>query len=219
MASAALLLLLACDRRAGIAGNGDAGSAGPDLGTQGVEAGCDWDASGTSSDLGSTGADANCSSGASIALADLATQRLDADCDWEARCGFYPDKATCLATMHLDLAQLVADVNAGRITMDGKAAASCLSAIRLQSCGSVTDQMSGLVPPEESCLGDVFKPNLDTGGACLDESQCIGGFVAAVSPVRRRSPAAGTHVGPRPPPPSARLAVERSFARPEPPAG
>ncbi len=99
-----------------------------------------------------------CDGDKSISLSDFPAAAVDADCSRAARCGLVPDKAscvaasnpdigqlpctvsglaataTCVAASNPDIGQLSADVTAGRVRYDGKAAAACLDALRSLSC-------------------------------------------------------------------------------------
>jgi hypothetical protein len=117
-------------------------------------------------------------SGGSIPLSDLGARLLDAICSREVRCGVYPDKATCAATLGnlLDEAQLTADVNAGRVVYDGKAAADCLSTAydSPSGFGSCSNTVALSAPGTPSC-GDAIKGTLATGAACFDSDVCLSG--------------------------------------------
>jgi hypothetical protein len=75
-----------------------------------------------------------CDGDKSISLSDFPAAAVDAGCSRAARCGLVPDKASCVAASNPDIGQLSADVTAGRVRYDGKAAAACLDALRSLSC-------------------------------------------------------------------------------------
>ena len=103
----------------------------------------------------------------SIPIGDLGAKLLDESCTRAARCGEYPDKATCLASNSriVDLGQLEADVSAGKVTYDGSKAADCLSAIFARGC-TITEQ---LAPVSSQACDDTFKGSVATGGTCFSE--------------------------------------------------
>jgi hypothetical protein len=104
---------------------------------------------------------------AGIALAEFPSEYMDAYCSYLARCAFMPDKATCEATLVLDLPQLVAGVKAEKIKYDAKAAAACLAAIKSMAC------TKGF--PSPTCK-DAMKPLVINGGACFVDDECITGY-------------------------------------------
>ena len=110
-------------------------------------------------------------SDSSIALSDVAAAAADAVCTYQARCGEMPDVASCKAARSSDVEQSMADVNAGRIKYDGKAAATCLDAIRSQSC-NYSDQS---VESEPQACKDVSRGTVADNGVCYSGSECVSG--------------------------------------------
>ena len=106
-----------------------------------------------------------------IALSDLPAAATDAFCTYAARCGEMPDVASCKAAAGTDMGQRLADVTAGRIKYDGKAAAACLDAMRSASC-SASDPFS---QDEPQACKDALKGTVADSGLCYSGSECASG--------------------------------------------
>jgi hypothetical protein len=112
-----------------------------------------------------------CDSDNSISLSDLPAATVDALCTYAARCGQMPDVASCKAAAGADMGQLSADVQAGKIKYDGKAAAACLDAMRSASCNH-SDPFNEGEPP--ACK-DALKGTVADNGVCYSGSECVSG--------------------------------------------
>ena len=112
-----------------------------------------------------------CDGDKSLSLSDFAAAATDAFCSYAARCGQMPDVATCKAAAGTDTGQLSADVTAGRVKYDGKAAASCLEAFRSASCNYSDPFNEG----EPQACKDAFKGTVADNGVCYGGSECVSG--------------------------------------------
>jgi hypothetical protein len=118
---------------------------------------------------------AGCDDDPSIPIGALANKFASAECDVGVRCGSYPDKATCMASLVVDLGQLKADVDAGRVKYDGNAAATCMTAFESTAgpggC-SVTNSLSAAQP---AACRTIFTGEVAIGGACFASYECQSG--------------------------------------------
>src|SRR5262245_10127670 len=141
-----------------------------------------------------------------VGFADLESGSRDARCTYLARCGWYPDKATCLtanlptladvASFELD-PSVVAAVNAGRVRYNGARAKDCFDAISASSCDRtdgdgrslfrvcshyLTGTVAGGQPcfVDEECISQRCSAN-QTETQCL-AGACVGDTAPAVEP-------------------------------------
>ena len=105
-----------------------------------------------------------------IALSDFRAREIGAYCEWAARCGVYPEQATCAASVHLDLGQQMADVSAGKTAYDPSAASTCIASFSTESC-SFAERMTF-----ESTCAAVFKGALALAKPCFFGHQCASGY-------------------------------------------
>ena len=128
-------------------------------------------------------------SDSSLSLSEVSAAAADAVCTYRARCGQMPDVASCKAVTQREDAQLSADVTAGRVKYDGKAAAACLEVFRSASC-NYSDK-SGQNEPQ-ACT-DAFKGAVTDNGVCYMGSECASGSCSGnVCPVSSTSCCPGT---------------------------
>ena len=107
----------------------------------------------------------------SISLSDLPTADLDALCSYMVRCGQMPDKTSCEVAVQIGLGQLSADVETGRVQYDGKAAATCLDALRSQSCSYLDQELQ----TDTQACRQAVRGTVAAGGVCYSDSECISG--------------------------------------------
>jgi len=105
-----------------------------------------------------------------LPLADLAEKAEQAVCSQEARCGWFPDVASCKLASAWKMDPLVASIKAGRIQYDSKAAAACIAALTALGC-NLTDQ-SDDAPP--ACMS-AFRGSVAVGGTCYMDDDCVSG--------------------------------------------
>lgn len=127
----------------------------------------------TSSSGGAAGTGGMIPAGEPVPIANFGNELIAASCAAAARCGAYPDLASCLATDRVDsgLLTLQANVAASRVTYDPAKAATCLAAIRTGPCtvaASVAQAASS-----SSCDG-VFVGTIAAGGSCFISEECTG---------------------------------------------
>ena len=108
--------------------------------------------------------------GDSIPIDELAGRAMDAVCALEIRCGAAPDRAACEESVYQRL-QLEADVKAGKVIYDGRAAAACLNAYGTLGC-SASDAALFNASHQQSC-DDVVKGTVAAGGSCLTDDECL----------------------------------------------
>ena len=108
----------------------------------------------------------------SVTLADYPQAFKDAYCRYLARCGEFPDVATCETAnigfnFHIDpSSQAAVDMN--KVIFDGDQAAACLDAFGAQTCDS-TDESGRSLPA--SCQNAV-RGTVGSGGACAMNAEC-----------------------------------------------
>lgn len=108
--------------------------------------------------------------GDSIPIDQLAGRAMDVVCALEIRCGAVPDRAACDEIVNQRL-QLEADVKAGKVIYDGRAAATCLNAYSTFGC-SASDVALFSASRLQSCE-DAVKGTVATGGSCLSDDECL----------------------------------------------
>jgi hypothetical protein len=108
--------------------------------------------------------------GAAIPIDDLNARVIDALCSYEVRCGYVPDKAACDESF-FSRQQLAADVKAGKVIYDGKAAATCLDVYDSLGC-KVSDNGLSSINQTQACK-DAIKGTVVAGGACLTDEECV----------------------------------------------
>ncbi len=117
---------------------------------------------------------ATCGGGRSVPFDDLAGDLLDAECDFLVACGSAPDRATCLASIRLDdgeLATLRADIAAGTVVYDGRAAGACIDVFKsLASCKQTA--IGDFAPRLDATCGKVFTGSLPAGSVCFFSEEC-----------------------------------------------
>lgn len=113
--------------------------------------------------------------GDSVDIEDAPEVARDALCQHAAKCGLFPDKATCLAAnfgirFNLDPSLVIA-INAGRVKYDGSKLAECYERFGDATCDRTDVDgrhiLSGCTGAIEGTIGD--------GGACSIEEECISG--------------------------------------------
>jgi hypothetical protein len=111
-------------------------------------------------------------SGPSIALSDLDQELQQARCERFARCGLFPDEASCLRSARfVPDASLAAAVAAHKIDFDGQRAKQCVDAIARQSCDASAHDVR--VPP--AACTDMLAGRIAGGGGCSFDAECASG--------------------------------------------
>ena len=108
-----------------------------------------------------------------VAADKMSSAYLDAVCTYEARCGLYPDKATCLVAQHpmtvaLD-PNVLAAIGEGRIAYNGNNVDACFEAIATQTC-DLTDLEGRVVTP--ACR-HFTRGLVGAGNSCYRDEECI----------------------------------------------
>jgi hypothetical protein len=113
-------------------------------------------------------------SGRSVPLDDLAADLVNAECDSLVACGSVPDRATCLGSIRLDDAQFAtmkADIAAGTVAYDGRAAGACIDVFKsLASCKQTA--VGDIGRRLDATCGKVFTGLLPAGSACFFDDEC-----------------------------------------------
>ena len=110
-----------------------------------------------------------------VSRQDLKKEELDARCEYLARCGYYPDKATCKDVNRPDpaLVQAIGSSVFGRVDIDGEAAAVWLDTLRELSCIGTHEVAAAL----EEARDAVFTGKIKEGGECFSDYECEDGNV------------------------------------------
>jgi hypothetical protein len=109
--------------------------------------------------------------GGPISLSDLGNEVASANCDFEVRCGFLPDTASCATSTNSsadDIAALKHAQDLGRLSYDADKAGACVDAIRNASC-----DLSSLGNAIADTCGAVFVGLVADGGTCFDDKECV----------------------------------------------
>lgn len=110
--------------------------------------------------------------GPSVAYADLDQALAQARCARDARCGVFPDEASCLATACVVAnTSLAAAVAAGKVHYDGHRARACVDAAAQQSCDLTADDSH---VPAAACA-QMFAGTVRGGQACSLSEACASG--------------------------------------------
>ena len=107
-----------------------------------------------------------------VESADLRGEELDARCEYLVRCGFMPDRDTCLASQDPDegLVQAVGATSFDRVGYDTEAAAIWLDTLRNLSCENTVANARAI----EDARAAVFAGRIETNGACFSDEECAG---------------------------------------------
>lgn len=141
-----------------------------------------------------------------VAMSQIDSAYKDARCTYLARCGLFPDKATCLgAALTNDYPlfqfddQVRASVLAGRVRYNGNRVKTCFDAIAAATCDT-TDE-NGRVPIAECNPSQIIAGTVTAGGDCVADVDCVSGVCTGNSDAP--SCTTGKCVGDAPPPPPA----------------
>lgn len=108
-----------------------------------------------------------------VAIADMPAAYKEAYCTYLARCGMFPDQATCvgaaLAVVPTIDANLVAAVNAGRVRYNGSKVRECFDAVANDTCDQ-TDANGRIRVP---ACGAYFVGTVASGGECFVDQECL----------------------------------------------
>ncbi|HET9620755.1 MAG TPA: hypothetical protein VFP84_05295 [Kofleriaceae bacterium] len=115
---------------------------------------------------------AACGGGPSIAYSDFDQARQQARCERAARCGLFPDKASCLATARVvPSTSLAAAIKDDKVHYDGQRARQCVDAIAKQSCDLTAADSH--IPP--AACAEMFSGALKGGAQCSIAEECASG--------------------------------------------
>jgi hypothetical protein len=110
--------------------------------------------------------------GSSIAFSDLDQALQQARCERAARCGLFPDEASCMAYVHPDPNPGVgAAITAHKLRYDGERARQCVDATAQQSC-DLTAHDSHLAP---SACAEMYTGTVADGTSCSFDAECASG--------------------------------------------
>ena len=114
--------------------------------------------------------------GGGIAIDDFGTEFVHQRCEAQVRCGEFPDLASCVEATLLDLDQLKASVEAGRIHYDADLVSKCFTAIIDTSCDRIPTQVDGSDAICDGLLAGTVAVGEDCfGGECAGDAFCAGG--------------------------------------------
>lgn len=164
---------------------GATGSGGSGTGTGGM---------GTSSG-GATATGGAIAPGEPVPIAAFGAEYLAASCALSARCGAYPDVASCLATNQVGsgVLTLAADVASGRVTYDPVKGAACTASIRNAPC-TTTAAVAKQVEPSP-CAG-AFVGTVAAGQPCFVSGECVAGAACTLTAACSMACCAGTCTAP-----------------------
>jgi len=113
----------------------------------------------------------SCNGGGGVPIGQLGNKVLDVLCARAARCGEYPDEATCVANNGklADMGQIESDVASGKVKYNGSQVATCLS--MYDTAGCTVMETENLQLPQ-ACQ-TVFQGSVATGGACYNDEECV----------------------------------------------
>ena len=133
----------------------------------------------------------------SVALREITGAYKDAYCTFLARCGVFPDQATCadasLAVVPTIDPNVIAAVEAGRALYNGKHVKACFDAVAADTCDQTDENGRARIP----ACGAFFRGTVSDGGACLVDQECISQRCAGGDP--DVSCVRGTCIGDTPP--------------------
>jgi hypothetical protein len=175
------------------AGTGSGGGVG--TGSGGTTAGTGGSTATGTGGSSATGTGGSVAPGAPVAIADFPKSYLSATCAFYARCGIFPDAATCEATnwVTAGLLTLQADVAAARITYSAAQAGACVDSIRSTPCTTV-EQVAAAAAPSP-CTG-VFAGTVAAGGTCYVGGECAGSGTCVSAATCTAACCAGTCAAP-----------------------
>jgi hypothetical protein len=108
-----------------------------------------------------------------VAVADMPAAYKEAYCTYLARCGVFPDQATCvsaaLAVVPTIDPNIAAAVATGRVIYNGSNVKACFDAVANDTCDS-TDENGRAHVPE---CGVYFQGTVAGGDMCMIDQECI----------------------------------------------
>lgn len=108
-----------------------------------------------------------------VAVDDMAAAYKEAYCAYLARCGMFPDQATCvgaaLSVVPTIDPNVIAAVHAGRILYNGNNVKACFDAVANDTCDS-TDENGRTRTP---ACGAYFQGTVAGGGDCVLDQECV----------------------------------------------
>lgn len=108
-----------------------------------------------------------------VAVDEMAAAYKEAYCAYLARCGLFPDQATCIAATLSVVPTLdpnvIAAVHAGRIIYNGNNVKACFDAVANDTCDS-TDENGRT---RTSACGAYFHGTIADGGDCMLDQECV----------------------------------------------
>jgi hypothetical protein len=121
---------------------------------------------------------AGCSGGSAVTLEQFPDAYAKAVCDQNFKCSTAEDigdntKQDCLdelSAFSLALPELRKSQQKGRSSYDADKAGACISGLSALTC---EEWRTGLAQP--AGCAEIFVPKVAVGGACLSDSECIGG--------------------------------------------
>ena len=113
---------------------------------------------------------------ATASTQSIVDQLMSAECDGYVRCGYLPDKTTCLVYFKhigaLNDGTLAYSIDQGRTSLNQSNLAGCLSAMSNKGCVLSESSVSALQP---SC-GSIMIGTISSGGDCIDDGECKTGL-------------------------------------------
>jgi len=103
-------------------------------------------------------------------------QVVGAECDYFVRCGYLPDKSTCLSYIETmsspDTSSLAYSIDRGRVTLNSTNLPTCLAAFSNLACPLSSSNTSPLAVPCDA----VVVGTIASGGDCVFDGECKPGL-------------------------------------------
>jgi hypothetical protein len=108
-----------------------------------------------------------------IAARDLEAEYEQAECEYQARCGYFADVATCLGAytgFHFAIDDsVIAEIDAKEVVYDGNAARTCVDSYANATCD--TTDAAGRITP--TACDKIFTGTLADSASCVNGHECL----------------------------------------------
>jgi hypothetical protein len=106
-----------------------------------------------------------------VESADLREQELDARCEYLVRCGYMPDRDTCMSSQGYDqsLVQALGGTSFDRAGYDAEQASKWLDTLRNLGCEGTAENVRAYA----DARAPVFAGRIEVGGSCFADDECI----------------------------------------------
>ena len=106
---------------------------------------------------------------------DFRADEIDARCEYLVRCGFYPDRDTCIVSEAPDqgLLQALGAEAFGRVEYDAEAIGTYIDTLRNLSCDATLAVATEIADARAAAFTGIIEP----GGSCFADLECAGDAV------------------------------------------